>query len=568
MKKGLLLLFLFLGAFAASLPVPAVTSDGSGITATLVCEVTPGNGRILVATEPLVGLNTQQSEKKAVEFVKNALNVSLSNNDVVFIFESNFTKSLDGGSAGAAMAMCLISELTNKTLNPQVAITGTIEEDGKIGFVGGILAKARAISETSSVFLIPNGQLFSSTYSKKYYSPKPGIYVDEIYPVKINISEYAEKNLGLRVREVSSMEDAEKWFFSNYSYPKKTFSVKTPVFPKDLPRMEELSSYEMSRAEKAVNNVNNTQSQELLDLAYSIQDGYPYTKANYAFLAYVSATPTYEDVNLVAEELKKQFTKLETSEPLWRGEAEMRLSWALFNEDFTSAKKEWLMLSAKILSLENFTGKVADTLWIKDLANSHILQAKDELEQAKTSGAQVTEAEASLNYAVQSFDYKLYYAALFNSLDSIAWSRASEASPSKIISNLNNNTDSKFSGEFAESYRRHALYLASTGNIRAAGYSLYRAELRETVFDNGKFKLPNFKLPNINFEWVLILFLAYVLFSKRGKSKKKSEGKLSQSEMLILSESKSGAAKILQKKLREGEIDEKTYFKLLKEIGG
>ncbi|MBR9680884.1 MAG: hypothetical protein GOU98_03615 [Candidatus Altiarchaeota archaeon] len=566
MRKALLVLFLLVGVLGASIPVPAVTNDGGGLTANLVCEVSEGKGRILVATEPLVGLDTQQSEKRAVEFVKNTLGVDLSDKDIVFIFETNLTKSIDGGSAGAAMALCLLSELTNRELNPQVSITGTIEEDGSIGFVGGILSKARAVSETSSVFLVPKGQIISSTYSKKYYSPRPGIYIDEIYPVKINVSEYALENLGIQVVEVSDIADAEKWFFSGDVYAKKTFSLELPILPANLPRIKELAEYEIERAEKAISNINLTTSQELLDLAISVPEGYYYTQANYAFLSYVTSTPTYEDVELIAEELNKQFTKIETSDPNWRGEAELRLSWALFNNQLTSAKKEWLMLSAKMLSLENFTGEVIENSWVKDLANERILQAKEEVERAKASGATITEAESSLNFAVRSFDSEMYFASLYNAIDSIAWSRASEASTAKIYEDLINYTDQELEDEFSESYRRHALYLGSKGETRGAAYSLYRALLREDVFEEGTFILPSFKLPTLSFDWLIIVLLAYLLFTKRGK--KKQETKLNQSEMLILSESKSGAAKILQNKLRDGEIDEKTYHKLLREIGG
>ena len=566
MRKALLVLFLLVGVLGASIPVPAVTNDGGGLTATLVCEVSEGKGRILVATEPLVGLNTQESEKRAVEFVKKTLDVDLSDKDIVFIFETNLTKSIDGGSAGAAMALCLLSELTNRTLNPQVSITGTIEEDGGIGFVGGILSKARAVSDKSSVFLVPKGQAMSSTYSKRYYSPKPGIYIDEIYPVKINVSEYAINNLGLQVVEVSDIAEAEKWFFSGEVYSKKTFSIELPILPANLPRMKDLADYEIDRAEKAVGNVNLTASQELLDLAISVPEGYYYTQANYAFLSYVTSTPTYADVELIAEELNKQFSKLETSDPNWRGEAELRLSWALFNDQLSSARKEWLMLSAKMLSLENFTGEVIDTAGVEKLANEKILQAKEELERAKASGATITEAESSLNFAIKSFDADMYFASLFNAIDSIAWSKASEASGSKIYEDLINYTNQELSDEFSEAYRRHALYLGAKGETRGAAYSLYRALLREDVFEKESFILPSFKLPTLDFNWFIILVLAYLLFTRR--SKKKKEVKLSQKDMLILSESKSGAAKILQTKLTDGEIDENTYYRLLKELGG
>jgi len=46
--------------------VPAVNSNNQGLMATLDCEITEGSGRTLVATEPLIGVDTQQSEKGAM----------------------------------------------------------------------------------------------------------------------------------------------------------------------------------------------------------------------------------------------------------------------------------------------------------------------------------------------------------------------------------------------------------------------------------------------------------------------------------------------------------------------
>ncbi|MBR9689642.1 MAG: hypothetical protein GOV01_01955 [Candidatus Altiarchaeota archaeon] len=566
MRRLLLVFLLAVQVYAASLMVPAVTHDGAGMTALLICEVNPGKGRVLVATEPLVGVDTQQSENIATRVASEVTGVSLSDKDIIFIFEANQTESIDGGSAGAAMAICLISELSGKELNSKVSITGTIEEDGTIGPVGGILSKARAVSESSAVFLVPDGQTLTSTYSKRYESPRPGIYIDEIYPIKINITEYSRDNLGLQVVEISDISDAESWFFSEKVFTKEIRTIELPTFAKDLSRVEALADYELSRAEKSVNNVNSTVSQELLQNAINSPEGSPYTTANFAFLAYVSSTPTFEDVESIATELTKQFAKIETSDPHWRSEGELRLSWALFNEGLTSARKEWLMLSAKMLSLENFTGEVVDVDWVSDLANEKILQAKEEFERAKSSGADISEAENSLNFAVKSFDVDMKFAALYNALDSIAWSRASEVSSYTALSDISNYSTKEFNDEFSEAYRRHALYLASNHEIKGAAFSLYRAQLRDTVFEKGKFTVPKFEIPSFNFQWILIFLLSYWIFS--GRSNKKKPTKMSQTEMMLLSESKARAVELLQEKLKSGEITDKTYYKLLRELGG
>lgn len=525
----------------------------------LVCEVNPGKGRILVATEPLIGVDTQHSEQQAVQVVTDRLGVDLSDKDVIFIFEANQTHSVDGGSAGAAMALCLLSELTGRTLNSGVSITGTIQPAGMIGPVSGILPKARTIAEDISVFLIPKGQAVISTHSKKYYSPRPGVYIEEIYPIRINITEYAAENLGLQVVEVGNLSGAESWFFSEEVFPKETQTIQLPNFPDNLLRMNEVAEYELSRAEKIVDE-NNTAAWELLEKARNAPSGSPYTKANYAFLAYIMSTE-YEDVELVAGELKKQFSKIETSDPHWRGEAELRLSWAFLGKDPANARKEWLMLSAKMLSLENFTDKVVDVDWVKGLANEKILQAKEELERAKNSGSDVTEAEGNLIFAVMSFDEDLYFSALYGALDTIAWSRAAETSSTQVYKLLQNST--AFSEEFSESYRRHAFYLAEEGDMTGAAFSLFRAELREDIFKKGLFALPTLKWPSLDLKWLAIILLAWAAFS--GK-KEKRQSNLNHKELMFLTESKAAAVRELQTKLKDGEITEKTYYKILKEL--
>ncbi len=557
MKRLFLLLLLLAQVSAASLMIPAVTSTGAGVSMELTCEVNPGKGRVLVATEPLVGLDTQHSEQQAVKAVTRELGVDLSDRDVIFIFEANQTRSVDGGSAGAAMALCLISELTGRELNPAVSITGTIREDGSIGPVSGILPKAKAISDTSSVFLVPEGQSTVSTYSKKYYSPRPGVYIEEVYPVQINLTEYATKNLGLRVVEVRNLKEAEEWFFSGEKFRKELPELRVPEFPDDLPRVRELAEYEVSRAKRVVKE--NSTGWEYLQKALQTPESLPYTRANYAFLAYVGSIGG-EDVSIAAEQVKKQFENLDTSDPHWRGEAELRLSWALLGRDPEVARKEWLMLGVKMLTLENLSSEVVDREWVKELANKKILQAKEELERAKSSGSGVPDSEESVNFAVMSFNEGLYFGALYNALDAIAWARAYETSTQRLQELLLNS--SRFEDDFAEAYRRHAFYLLANGDTDGAAFSFYRAELREKVFERSRFSLPSFRWPSLDLKWVAIILLAWVAFS--GRRKKKVE--LNQKEMMLLAESKASAVRTLQKKLRNGEISEATYHRILREL--
>ncbi|MGH7164285.1 MAG: S16 family serine protease [Nitrospiraceae bacterium] len=67
--------------------------------------------------------------------------------------------STDGPSAGAAMAVGFIAAFKGDTIRRGIALTGTIEADGRIGSVGAIPDKVRAAArEGCRTILIPQGQ--------------------------------------------------------------------------------------------------------------------------------------------------------------------------------------------------------------------------------------------------------------------------------------------------------------------------------------------------------------------------------------------------------------------------
>lgn len=71
------------------------------------------------------------------------------------------TAGIGGPSAGLAFALTLIDELTPGELTGgrRVAVTGTIDVDGKVGAIGGLAQKASAVKQTGTkYFLVPASQ--------------------------------------------------------------------------------------------------------------------------------------------------------------------------------------------------------------------------------------------------------------------------------------------------------------------------------------------------------------------------------------------------------------------------
>ena len=121
-----------------------------------------------------------------------------------YIFDIKADASeVDGPSAGAAMTLLAYSLLTEKKLNPEIGITGTIRTDGSIGAVGGVGYKAQAAKEKGiKLLMIPQGTANAE--------------VNENYEKKlVNLLSYGPETLGIKIVEVVTIEDVIKYAYMN-----------------------------------------------------------------------------------------------------------------------------------------------------------------------------------------------------------------------------------------------------------------------------------------------------------------------------------------------------------------
>ena len=88
-----------------------------------------GQGRILVNTEVPTGVDFQSSAKIAVKVAQDLTGVRLSSKDVIFSITAKGNaedlQAVDGGSAGAAMTILLMSELQGKSNLNQTVLSLT-----------------------------------------------------------------------------------------------------------------------------------------------------------------------------------------------------------------------------------------------------------------------------------------------------------------------------------------------------------------------------------------------------------------------------------------------------------
>lgn len=199
---------------SATIYVPALDNDGNGVALPLTVQKRTGYGETLIDINNLVfWFDTQQSIQTAKEVAQNLSGVDASRINLVYMISTN--ASLVGGpSAGAALTIATIAALENKTLDKSVMITGTVNPDGTVGQVGGVLEKAKAAKQVGTrLFLVPKGQ-GTETFLKpeeKCTESKRFVYCETKYrQATIDISGTA----GIEVKEVATIAEAKKYFFA------------------------------------------------------------------------------------------------------------------------------------------------------------------------------------------------------------------------------------------------------------------------------------------------------------------------------------------------------------------
>jgi len=317
--KQLLVLF-FLLAFSASvlavvqessMKIFAVTSEGQGLSADLILKITDGSGKVWSSVTPLVGTTTQNAEIAAVNIAKN---YSSEVESYDYLFEIKSEASLvEGPSAGSAMALLVVSALKDKKIPREVGMTGTIAEDGSIGPVGGVFEKSQEAANIGiKLFMIPRGE------ARQTVKLPSGVQ-------NISLPDYALKEWGMKVVEVSNLDESFKLAFSNIEKidinksQKAAELVFTPqpiMQASSLQPLQKLTKNYLAETKELINSARNSLSttlitdtsiingllsqlgdtEDALNEAQTLYDNnYLYSAANYTFLARVNAL-TIKDI--------------------------------------------------------------------------------------------------------------------------------------------------------------------------------------------------------------------------------------------------------------------------------
>ena len=203
---------------------PVIESDGlfettsyKGSILKITVEIRDGSGLVLVNTAIPTGVDFQSSARTAVMVSQNVTGIDLSKKDVIFSISSannDDLQAVDGGSAGGAMTVLLISDLLEKPINSHVLMTGTIQPDGTIGPIGAAADKADAAGQYGAkIFLVPQGQAVISVQNCNEKNEGPITYQTCTMEQK-PLSPMMQDKYGMQVIEVGTIQDALKYFNS------------------------------------------------------------------------------------------------------------------------------------------------------------------------------------------------------------------------------------------------------------------------------------------------------------------------------------------------------------------
>lgn len=200
----------------AEVNIVAVKQQGeTGVMSKGVVEIIAndsGKTRILFNANPFVEPDTQQSIETASKIAEAFTKKSLEGRDVIYSIEETDAKLIGGPSAGAALAAATIAAIEGKSIREDVAITGTIEVDGRIGQVGGVIEKSAAAAENGlKEFFVPLGQSKVTYYEQQVKEEKRGLITIrrvQYVPKLLDLNDYAkDQNWNIEIKEVSNIEE-------------------------------------------------------------------------------------------------------------------------------------------------------------------------------------------------------------------------------------------------------------------------------------------------------------------------------------------------------------------------
>ncbi len=262
--------------------VPAVVGN-SGSLVNVTMNLGPGNGNIYTSIYPRIGTMTQDSIETAIKYAENISNSDQNCNLYITFGSPNTEGLIDGPSAGAALTTMTYAMLTNQHMRQDTIITGTIDESGNVGQVGGVYEKVKGAAENGA----------------KYFITPPQTVYDMILLKKL------EEQYGIKVLQTESEEEVIGFMLHNENISQPDTIAKSRPIPTNISqynstKIEDFRKIASDFLQKESNQINNLPSDnsESLSIKKFYQNeitrqqtifdkGYYFSAANEAFLNYI-----------------------------------------------------------------------------------------------------------------------------------------------------------------------------------------------------------------------------------------------------------------------------------------
>jgi len=196
---------------AVQQPTGEVTYEG--VTMLAEVDLKPGDGRILIDTEPRVGIELQSSMRSAASVAENLTGVSLASTDIILsVRAEREVDVVDGPSAGVAVTIALIAAVRHQAVPKDVYMTGTVSPDGSIGPVGAVAEKALAAAQRGAkTFIVPQGEADVVIARPQVIHPIPGFTFTIYRQFWVNLASYLkDQGYTVTVIEASTVNEAYK----------------------------------------------------------------------------------------------------------------------------------------------------------------------------------------------------------------------------------------------------------------------------------------------------------------------------------------------------------------------
>jgi len=293
--------------------VAVTTGEAQGVVINITAIITPGTGRVFVATSPFTQIDMQGSAQLAALTACDILGLDFLSYNFFYTIEAE-APIVGGPSAGGVMTVATMAALKNLSINEKVFMTGMIYPDGSIGPVGGIPQKLKAAVENGAeVFLIPKGQRNVVVHEEVVERRGPFVF-KTIRSKTVDVVEMG-KELGVNVVEVNSVEEALA-HYTGYTIVKPEVSVNLSVYSNILiqlaDKMEKDAKELFKEAEKYADKGELKNVVEIMDRAEeNYKKGNYYTSTSQYFSAKIEMRYIIYRHTISSENIEDEFSAVE-----------------------------------------------------------------------------------------------------------------------------------------------------------------------------------------------------------------------------------------------------------------